>query len=274
MRPEKNKSFIIFVFDDITNTNWKFYEEQLHIKFRFLDNYSDTEYAIEHNLDNIVTTSIGHISFDLIGLGYDIFVFNQDIQKQFYPGMDSEATKKDIRFGHNIFKLLHAGVFNDDFTIDHSLREFDEYIGYKQPKIIEDIQNIVRKTLGYVDGIGHPGRIMTDDWKQGYDNYLNKNNKFNKQMIDISFEDKEDSSIMHFMREWMHMYNGNKTNQEPDKDIEELIENNEYVDLVKDKKTGQIGKLFTTGIKDNGKFDLGIVFNDKNKKILKDCSLV
>lgn len=77
--------------------------------------YDETEQAIDAGDEDIKTTSLASLTFDLITLGYQIFVVRNGIKKEFYPGMDSKSTNKDIRFQHNIMKLIRAHVFDKDF---------------------------------------------------------------------------------------------------------------------------------------------------------------
>ena len=82
----------------------------------FCYSYEDTEIAINNRLDNIVTYSLVNISFDLINMGYEIYVVNKDVCKHMYPGMPIKC-EKEIRFGHNIRKLIVAGALDEDLKI-------------------------------------------------------------------------------------------------------------------------------------------------------------
>lgn len=77
--------------------------------------YDETEQAIDNGEQDIKTTSLASLTFDLLTLGYQIFVVRNGIKKEFYPGMDSKSTNKDIRFQHNIMKLIRTHVFDKDF---------------------------------------------------------------------------------------------------------------------------------------------------------------
>lgn len=77
--------------------------------------YDETERAIDDGEEDIKTTSLASLTFDLLTLGYRIFIVRNGIKKEFYPGMDSKSTNKDIRFQHNIMKLIRAHVFDNDF---------------------------------------------------------------------------------------------------------------------------------------------------------------
>jgi len=90
----------------------------------FCYSYFDTELAIKNNIKHIVTYDIGHLSFDLKDLGYDIFIgYNRKIKK-FYPGM-STANGKELRFGHNLRRLLIAGALDNDLGIERKKFYYD-----------------------------------------------------------------------------------------------------------------------------------------------------
>ena len=77
--------------------------------------YENTEHAIKMGHSPIVTTSIAHLSFDLIELGYDIYLCYGDKKVKIEPHMDLSGIGepcKDLRFSHNIFKMFRAGIFN------------------------------------------------------------------------------------------------------------------------------------------------------------------
>lgn len=79
-----------------------------------LISFADTKKAIGNKQKIIHTTDISHLSFCLIDRGYDIYVHCNGKVLKMYPGMDS-AGGKDIRYGHDIRKLLVGGYFNADF---------------------------------------------------------------------------------------------------------------------------------------------------------------
>lgn len=85
-----------------------------NLKDSVLTTYCETCEAIHSGIDNIYTTSLVNMSFDLIDCGYDIFGVKNGKKIHFYPGMDNVAGK-DIRKGHNLQRLIVSGFFNDDF---------------------------------------------------------------------------------------------------------------------------------------------------------------
>lgn len=83
--------------------------------------YEKTESHISEGLSPIVTTSIAHLSFDLLTLGYDIYLCYKDKKVKIEPYMDLSGIDepgKDLRFGHNIFKMFRAGIFNELLGIE------------------------------------------------------------------------------------------------------------------------------------------------------------
>jgi len=86
--------------------------------------YIDTEYAIDNKILNIVTYDIGHLSFDLETLGYKIFIGYNGKYKHFTVGM-STTNGKELRFGHNLRKLLIAGALDNDLGIERKKFYYD-----------------------------------------------------------------------------------------------------------------------------------------------------
>lgn len=83
--------------------------------------YNEVEKAIKKGKDCIVTTSMAHFSFDLMNLGYRIYLCYRDKEVEIKPHMDLTGIGepcKDLRFGHNIFRMFRAGIFNDLLGID------------------------------------------------------------------------------------------------------------------------------------------------------------
>ena len=94
-------------------------EIHFHLDFpydpdRTFHTYDGTNYAIEKGREIIHTTSIANISFDLLDLGYRIFLHRNNKVLECKPGMD--GTEKDVRYEHNIFRLIRAKVFDNYFN--------------------------------------------------------------------------------------------------------------------------------------------------------------
>ena len=90
-----------------------------NLKDSVLTTYCETCEAIHSGIDDIHTTSLANMSFDLIDCGYDIFAVKNGKKIHFYPGMDNKANK-DIRKGHNLQRLIVSGFFNDDFECNEN----------------------------------------------------------------------------------------------------------------------------------------------------------
>ena len=121
--------------------------------------YFDTEEAINNNIPHIVTYDIGHLSFDLEDLGYTIFIGYKGHSKQFYTGM-STANGKELRFGHNLRRLLIGGALDNDLGIDKnrnkfwydkskSTHELLEQEKEKQESLIPLALKVAEKTIGF-----------------------------------------------------------------------------------------------------------------------------
>lgn len=119
--------------------------------------YFDTEEAIKHNMQHIVTYDIGHLSFDLEDLGYEIFIGYNGSSKQFKVGMLT-VNDKELRKGHNLRRLLIGGALDNDLKIDRNKFYYDESISTSelcqqernfQKATIDSAFKIAQKTIGF-----------------------------------------------------------------------------------------------------------------------------
>lgn len=106
--------------------------------------YFDTEEAIKNNLQHIVTYDIGHLSFDLNNLGYNIFIGYNGITKEFYPGM-STANGKELRKAHNLRRLLIGCALDNDLKIDRNKFYYDDNISTSE--LCQQEENIQKATI-------------------------------------------------------------------------------------------------------------------------------
>lgn len=85
--------------------------------------YQNTNYWINNNLGEnnlLITLSLAHLSFDLIKMGYDIYLCYEDTKVKIEPHMNltkDGSPCKDLKSEHNILKLFIAGVFNEVLNI-------------------------------------------------------------------------------------------------------------------------------------------------------------
>ena len=110
---------ILFILD-----SFELYKLDKRSKKIFCYSYFDTEEAINNKIDNIVTYDIGHLSFDLEILGYKIFIGYNGKYKHFTVGM-STANGKELRFGHNLRRLLIGGALDNDLGIERKTFYYD-----------------------------------------------------------------------------------------------------------------------------------------------------
>jgi len=113
----KNKKEIYFVLDTF---------EYPFISMPTIDCYSylDTEEAIKCGCKRIRTYDLLHLSFDLLERGYRIYLVKDAKVLEVYPGMDN-FSNKDIRFGHNLRRLLLGGFFDTMLDLDRNKFWYD-----------------------------------------------------------------------------------------------------------------------------------------------------
>lgn len=112
---------IFFCVNDVAYHNFSEVVSNLKGVIAIASDYIATEMAIKEKCNYIVTTSLAHLSFDLLPLGYDIFLCYGERGVKIEPHMDLSGIGepgKDLRFGHNIFKMFRAGIFNELLGIE------------------------------------------------------------------------------------------------------------------------------------------------------------
>lgn len=87
-------------------------------EFFVAKSFEETYKLIDKRLDNIHTTDMSQLSFDLLDMGYEIFLRYKGKKLKVEPGMKMEHCEKEIRRGHNIRKLFLGGVFDADLGIN------------------------------------------------------------------------------------------------------------------------------------------------------------
>jgi hypothetical protein len=143
------KKIIIFVLDSFHLYNG--YDRDKYVECY---SYFDTEEAINHNANHIITYDIGHLSFDLEDLGYTILIGYKGACKRFYTGM-STANGKELRHSHNLRRILIGGALDNDLHIERNKFYYDmnkstsELLADQLTKEKFDIMsNIFSKTIG------------------------------------------------------------------------------------------------------------------------------
>lgn len=110
------KGCIEGVFYSINN-----YDSWTSIDYLFSIDYCSTNKIINTDcLDcwgGLITTSIAHLSFDLIDK-YDIYLYYKDKRMKIEEHMDLGKSDMDLHKGHNIFKIFRSGIFNYVLRLD------------------------------------------------------------------------------------------------------------------------------------------------------------
>lgn len=111
------KKYITFVLDSFDNPK---YQDCLIGDEVFCYSFLDTEAAIENNLDGIWTYDIGHLSFDLLDLNYNIVLAYDGKYMLLEDGMTLDSGK-ELRKAHNLRRLLIAHAFDADLGIERKI---------------------------------------------------------------------------------------------------------------------------------------------------------
>lgn len=82
--------------------------------------YAETERDIRCRSPYIRTHSMAHLSFDLMDMGYDIYLCYNFRKIKIEPHMEVPGFG-EVKRGHNLLKMFRAGVFNELLGIDDSM---------------------------------------------------------------------------------------------------------------------------------------------------------
>lgn len=174
---------IFFILDSFNLYDFK----KLYNNLEYICCYSyfDTEEAIDNKIDNIITYDIGHLSFDLEDLGYQIFIGYNSKYKHFTVGMSTE-NGKELRKAHNLRRLLIAGALDNDLGIENpkfyydSSKSIHELMEDEQAKQrLSFVQRILEKTCMWNMGPGIKAMTLEEskEWHETHA-YYDKDGKF------------------------------------------------------------------------------------------------
>jgi len=91
--------------------------------------------------------------------------------------------------------------------------------------------------------------------------------------MNITFTDREENSVAYVIQAWENIIASQKLNESAeDPDIKEIVENKDSEYVTVDTTSGE-AKLYSTGIKKNGKIDMCLVSDDNKQTFMYDCTL-
>lgn len=108
--------------------------------------YYETCELLSEKADTIHTTDMAHFSFDLIDMGYEIYLCYKDKKVKFEPDMTIEPFGKHLKRGHNIRKLFIGHAFDDMLGIEYKKT-------VTQPKFLVSDEVVCEMTVRKVEEV-------------------------------------------------------------------------------------------------------------------------
>ena len=109
---------IYFCADNVSYEDLEDYYELWVYDLGLAISYSETSKLLTEEHSIIITTSIAHLSFDLLDKGYEIFLCYKGRIVKIEPHMDMGENGMDLKRSNNILKMFRAGVFNELLGIE------------------------------------------------------------------------------------------------------------------------------------------------------------